>query len=55
MQGTLMEKLLTRSPEEFLRLTRSFDNPVVMTKEPKQEAYRYAKASFCFILFPFFA
>jgi hypothetical protein len=49
MQGTLLEKLLTQSPKEFLRLTRSSDS-VVMAKEPKGEAYRYAKASFRFAL-----
>jgi hypothetical protein len=54
MQGTLMEKLLTHSPEEFLRLTRCFDNSVAMTKEPKREAYRYAMVSFLFILSPLF-
>jgi hypothetical protein len=50
-----MEKLLTHSPEAFLRLTRSVDNSVVMTEEPKREAYRYAKVSFRFISFLFFA
>jgi len=52
MQGTLLEKHLTHSPEDFLRLTR-FSN-VAMAKEPKREAYRYAKASFCVILVPSF-
>ena len=55
IQGTLLEKHLTHSPEDFLRLTRSSDDSVVMAKEPKREAYRYAKASFCVILVPCFA
>ncbi|KAI0304363.1 mitochondrial protein Pet127-domain-containing protein [Multifurca ochricompacta] len=42
--GTLLEKFLTHSPSEFLRLTRSSDNPTVVMKEPKREAYRYAKS-----------
>jgi hypothetical protein len=45
MQGTLMEKFLTESPEEFVRLTRSVDSAVV-GQEPRREAYRYAKVVF---------
>lgn len=55
IQGTLLEKYLTHSPEDFLRLTRSSNDSVTMAKEPKREAYRYAKASFCVILVPSFA
>jgi hypothetical protein len=43
MQGTLLEKFLTQPPTEFLRLTRSVDNSAVVGKEPRREAYRYAK------------
>ena len=49
MQGTLLEKFLTQSPREFLRLTRSADNSAVVGKEPRREAYRYAKVVFRFI------
>ena len=52
-QGTLLEKFLTHSPSDFLRLTRSFDDttaPAVddttaPAEESKREAYRYAKVS----------
>jgi hypothetical protein len=47
MQGTLLEKFLTQSPRDFLQLTRSVDNSVV-DKEPRREAYRYAKVVFLF-------
>ena len=53
MQGTLMEKLLTQSPREFLRLTRSVDNSAVVGEEPRRETYRYAKVTFRFILLCF--
>ncbi|KAF8500917.1 mitochondrial protein Pet127-domain-containing protein [Russula emetica] len=42
--GTLLEKFLTQSPTEFVRLTRSVDNSAVVGKEPRREAYRYAKS-----------
>ncbi|KAI0250740.1 mitochondrial protein Pet127-domain-containing protein [Lactifluus subvellereus] len=42
--GTLLEKFLTHSPSEFLRLTRSSDDPTAMAEGPKREAYRYAKS-----------
>jgi Mitochondrial protein Pet127 len=54
MQGTLLEKFLTTPPEEFLRLVRSVDDPTAVAKDPRNEAYRYAKVSFCFILVLFF-
>ena len=44
-QGTLLEKFLTHSPSDFLRLTRSFDDPTAPVEESKREAYRYAKVS----------
>jgi hypothetical protein len=53
MQGTLLEKFLTRSPTEFLRLMRSVDNSAVVGEESRREAYRYAKVVFCFILLYF--
>ena len=55
IQGTLLEKHLTHSPDDFLRLTRSSDDPIVVVKEPRREAYRYAKVSFCVILVSSFA
>ncbi|KAH9065355.1 mitochondrial protein Pet127-domain-containing protein [Lactarius vividus] len=42
--GTLLEKFLTYSPTDFLRLTRSFDAPTPLAEESKREAYRYAKS-----------
>ncbi len=50
MQGTLLEKFLTRSPRDFLQLTRSVDSSAVVDKEPRREAYRYAKVVFLFFL-----
>ena len=44
-QGTLLEKFLTHSPSDFLRLTRSFDDTTAPAEESKREAYRYAKVS----------
>jgi Mitochondrial protein Pet127 len=54
MQGTLLEKFLTHTPEEFLRLVRSVDVPTVVAEDPRNEAYRYAKVGFRFILVLFF-
>ncbi|KAH9042070.1 mitochondrial protein Pet127-domain-containing protein [Lactarius pseudohatsudake] len=42
--GTLLEKFLTYSPTDFLRLTRSCDAPTPLAEESKREAYRYAKS-----------
>jgi hypothetical protein len=53
MQGPLLEKFLTQSPDEFIRLTRSTGDSSVMDKEPGREAYRYAKVVFRFILLYF--
>jgi hypothetical protein len=50
MQGTLLEKFLTQSPSKFVRLTRSVDDSAVVGREPRREAYRYAKVVFRFIL-----
>jgi hypothetical protein len=51
-QGTLLEKFLTQSPSDFLRLTRSFNVPTGLAEESKREAYRYAKVSLRFVLVP---
>ena len=45
-----MEKFLTRTPREFLGLTRTIPDPAVVASEHEREAYRYAKVSFRFIL-----
>jgi hypothetical protein len=42
-KGILLEKFLTHSPSEFLRLTRSSVSPAAVAEQPKREAYRYAK------------
>ncbi|KAI9443275.1 mitochondrial protein Pet127-domain-containing protein [Lactarius indigo] len=42
--GTLLEKFLTCSPTDFLRLTRSSDAPTPLAEESKREAYRYSKS-----------
>ncbi|KAI9465433.1 mitochondrial protein Pet127-domain-containing protein [Lactarius psammicola] len=42
--GTLLEKFLTYSPRDFLRLTRSSEVPAAPAEESKREAYRYAKS-----------
>lgn len=42
--GTLLEKFLTHSRRDFLRLTRFVDDSAVVGKEPRREAYRYAKS-----------
>jgi hypothetical protein len=45
-QGTLLEKYLTMTPEEFSTYMRSEAPPTVdgeKTEEPMREAYRYAK------------
>ena len=52
--GTLLEKFLTHPPGEFINLTRSVNNSAVVTKEPRREAYRYAKVGFPFYLVLFF-
>jgi hypothetical protein len=49
-KGTLLEKFLTMSPEDFSRLLRNSPNPLELDTDPRRDAYRYAKVNILFEL-----